>query len=428
MLDNTLEKGKALSNKEGAISNIQMLERDDGVVWKYMADVQGTNRRYMPSISRTGRIQCGCESGYWDPDTPCYHIYALAYSLPDIHKTKAIKYIRKDSVDESMGSARKEILQEKYIESTVDALNDMFGIQEDGETIAGGIPRETIVQLFGQPQSGKSIMMYQMGYDVMRNLGKGSNMLILDTEGGEVSWYSWKENFDRRFGMKKNDDESITEIVDVKQRYPDNGHPKLSCSPSGDADHNIYHLDVRTLERITRLVGKSAVINVSDDKKAKIETPHEHVNAQESTLGQFINKQGIDYVMFDSFTMPTEAMRSSQRKDRPARHNVQMWILQQFQAYASQNGITLLSSTHESKDKTNPKNPADAVGGKSIAHNTNFMVRIRHSGTPQSKYPDKRTLKLHRHPHRKPKENEYYLDLGDGGYRDITKEERERKR
>lgn len=363
--------------------------------------VPSNGRVHHCRVSFDGRRMCDCRGYYFHGS--CSHLVELVEDIPSQNAREALlNALDIDPENPNMTTQEHNLT----IKTTTEPFNRMMSPTDDPSHPMGGIPKKTGIGISGRPEAGKTTLSFQLGHEVMRVKGEGSNILLFDTEGSIHTYHGWADTFRNRYGL----DTSLTSVEPVVN----NGEVKtMRMERDPDADHQIFIMDVRELEKILAIHGRPGRVD-TEDGKMKIQPNGPHVSdIGDAPIGQFVFQNNIDYIAYDSITNPLEQFTNRQQ-DRPTRAKATAWWMLQAQALAEERDMVQAYITHLSKNPTNPYSRPDVLGGKNIKHQIKYSIYMRHDSD------NERELKLFRHPAKEPWEDSWYMDLQTGkGFVDI---------
>lgn len=350
-----------------------------------------------------GRRMCDCKGFYYRDH--CSHIDRLLDAVP----ARSTRQSLEDALEIDYKDNTNMALQEEdlCIPTSLMTFNEMMSPTGQMKGSLAGIPQKTGIGLCGKPQAGKTTLSFQLGHEVMRSKGEGSNMLLFDTEGSMHTYYSWMKTFQTRFGLD-------TEIVPVELDYRNGEVQNMTTDKDPDKDHHIFLLDVRNLPKIHALHGRPSKVN-TEDSKMKLEPNGEFPDdIRKTPMGQFVFQENIDYTVYDSITNPLEEFTNRQQ-DRPTRAKATAWWMLQAQSLAEERDMVQVFITHLSKNPTNPYDRPDILGGKNVKHQIKYSMYLREA------QDNERAMRLFRHPGKEPWTDEWFVDLQGGkGFVDIN--------
>lgn len=380
--EHVTEKGNRLA-AEGDVETIYLPDLIGGIV-------EGSDGMvHTPSIYFDGRRYCGCRGYWYSEDDVCSHIVATIESVvPEETRDRLYYGIRNGS----------PMTESQYVHTTLKPWNRMMST--DGDASGGGIPHRSPFALAGRYKAGKTILSYQLVFEALRNAG--GNALIVDTESSLDTYQDWQPTFESRYGI----DVNLTEI------YPTVRGDDVSWGDYGtdpDADHQIFVMDVRSLEDILTIHGRPMRMDTSGGKM-QIMPNGDFDRALDSPIGKFVRSKDIEMVVYDSISNPLEIFTNRQ-PDRPARAKATNWWLLPAQEIAQKERTMQVYVTHLTKNPSQQSDRPEILGGKAVGHQTKYQVYLREA------HKNLRALKLFRHPSREPWTDTYWMDLRTGeGY------------
>jgi hypothetical protein len=264
-------------------------------------------------------------------------------------------------------------LELKPVSSSLNGINSLIS----------GYFKKCPLAFFGPPKSGKSILCFQDGLYVAKQVG--SNLLYIDTEGaGPVFLKLWEEVFRKRFSLSST---------------------------------KVFYLDLRRVEDILDAHGYKTEMKIS--KGGKIDVIYK--GDSENKIAKLIEKENIGVVVYDSMSNPLKIAFPGGRMNRPARADaIDMWLNAIHFNSLDYNLVTFVVH-HRSIDPTNPFAEPFVVGGDTILYNFKVILYLS-----QRKYRPQLTVRdvhLYRFFNEKEWSKAASINLTEEGYFDVSQEE-----
>lgn len=351
-------------------------------------------------IWRDGRRICDCQGFFYHDESRCSHLRALALSVPIDEIRESLMDSLRQPIEEPDMSVRMNIDTAK---TSIDAINEAMAPKGEGTNSEhAGLQVGEAVAFVARPKTGKTLLTYQLGFEVLNSMGEG-NALFFDTEGTKTLYEHWARRMAKRFDMD-------IALVEVNPRVNEGMTQVLQFEYDDyfedEPDHTFYIMDVRDLEKILCIHGRPASIS-TDDGKMKLEPKDEGFEGDviDTPIGGFVSNNDIQYMAYDSVTNPLEVFTNRQQ-DRPTRAKATSWWMLRMQELAEQYSMVVTFITHLSKNPTNPYATPDMIGGKNLKHQAKFWVYMR-----GAKGENQRTIEMMRHPSRPTKEKSWTLEI-----------------
>ncbi len=323
------------------------------------------------------------------------------------------------------------MMVERYIVRSIPRLNTFFG---------GGIPKESMVHLYGPFQSGKTLLVYQLLYElVYQGLG---NALYIDTEASFRSNFSDTvgRRFEERFGKG-------VRLCDVKlsRSVLMRGGKKLGVSEfkrelAAILDDLGILYDIEDLSDAVRLFTRKVDL-VSDERGKKIIYLLDGVDLAlalkildieaevgrkgektevkikglsdpvTSPLAKFIRKYRVSFLVIDSMGMLVKGLAVS-LSDLPARAVVTNLIIGSLIRLASIYGLVVIATNHESRNPTG-KGFHSFYGGNAFGYGFKYSLYLSKLGKGLRRLVAERSPIL-------PEYSEYIdLKIGEDGFYEV---------
>lgn len=241
----------------------------------------------------------------------------------------------------------------EYIKSNLEAINKLIG----------GIPIGTGTMIMGQHTAGKTLLILQIIFDII----KKGNVLLIDSEGNKHSFEPWMNTFKTRF-------DTDIQIVDLAF------DSKVELTPK-EFDKNkpiVFIADITGIHEMLTFHGRQCEFKISEGGKLEL-TPVDGgylYDVSLSPIAKFIAKNNIKGVIYDSISMPACDFLSS-RQNAPARSDaIKTWLSVAMQLGIKHN-IAFIGTSHITKDPTNKYDRVDHYGGKAVAHVFKFVLLLK---------------------------------------------------
>lgn len=315
----------------------------------------------------------------------------------------------------------------RFIIDSIPRLNEIF---------MGGLREESLIHVFGQFQSGKSLLTIQLLYEMV---GKGfGNSLYLDTEASIINnfsenWMDWfKERFrnevkmtrvrvdrfssrsrERRKTAKEVAAALIEVLSDLKIKVEENLVdrvvelllPYIELTPMETGRNMIYVLDGVSIDLALNILNIKADIKRKGDKMdVKI---LEYGDVESSPLSTFIHKYKVKFMVLDSLGNLFKPIQGG-LQDLPARAGLISLVLNSFMRLASRHKLIIFVLNHESRNPA--KGNYTFYGGSSVGYGFKYSLYLRRLGE------SKRELIVYRAPHLPDGRWRIKLIIKEGGF------------
>lgn len=355
---------------------------------------------------------CSCKYFFYR-DGMCSHLVALS-----IYNKEYNKYMQRFLKGVKMIP--------KYIPTSLTSINELMG----------GLPRGSAIGVYGTPASGKSIMTIQMLFEIIKYYKTLSeekkdksllkNCLIIDTEGGSYTIDGWHKILNKRYGLN-------TSLVYVKMAIETRKVGKgeslkvvLKYTPKKFITPAIFVLDIRSVEKLLQLVGRSASLTMSNSGKIGLE-PNNKLwvkDINQAPLSKLIRENNIKGMVIDSVTYPTLEF-GMERTNFPVRAEAIAWMMSSLNNITEENGLISFIVSHETSDPVDQYTTPEIVGGKALKHSLKFTIYMSGKATSKTPHTDNsnrtkatREVWMKRHPSRPPMSMYRYIELTPRGYVD----------
>jgi len=280
----------------------------------------------------------------------------------------------------------KEITKLAEVRDNMETVNTPISIKGMNSVLQGGIPKGTLLGLYGSPQSGKTTTGIWSNFDLMKETGK--NLLYIDTESGIATQFL--PILVKRYNKRNGTDFGIKHSkIDFKTWLgtPTDNIPYRDITDT-DKEQYIRVVDVPNIYQLLLFVGRPANIDLASNKPSlKLRNENLFQFIWESPMGKLLDGQldgGDEYLGFvlDSFTNVMKIF-GSETQNFPVRDTAQSIVLSQLSELLSENfemyGTVIV---HASKPPADVSAKPKPVGGKSVGHAFKYIVQF---SSPKSK-------------------------------------------
>lgn len=352
---------------------------------KIVGEVRGrSSLMYVCSVLDTGEFLCSCPGQAAHSTKLCSHLTATLLVVDNED------YVRRVTRKMFQGEVDSVFQPTDIFETSITGMNQL---------LKGGIPRQCLFGLYGLYKAGKTILVYQLAWEVMATTGV--NALMIDTESDYLkpdAFPIWASRFNERFGIAvqlvkvtchprfgtKSDERK--KIKDIKFKYyPENF----------DRDRQtVFVLDEGKFEVLIALFGKPVAPRVKGGKidLMPMDTSIYVFFIQRSLIGQFVEKHKIQFLSIDSMTRPFAAFHGG-RVNYPVRNEGEnLWFAQVDELIKAYDMVCVC--THkQTKNPTSQYDRPEPKGGKAVGHWFKRMLHLNKIGKSV-----KRRLKVYRVP------------------------------
>jgi len=320
----------------------------------------------------------------------------------------------------------------------------------------GGLPRASLVQLFGLKALGKSILSFQTA---VKNLSEGRSSVIVDTELGYVNNVvpHWLKPLGERFGCKAKvvkadvrktfedakkrksseaylreafasalrqlqltpSDQQLTEALNVFA-------PNLELTTEKEEGPCIYVVEVPNLVDLLAIHGVRVEIMVSEGGRVEVRLqPHGLTDPRFSPLGRFVEQRKATFAVYDSISAPMKAVFAG-TQDLPARSSSLALLLGQVQRMCNAMELSVLAINHIT---VHPINPAwsHPYGGLIVGYDFKYVFHLEKAPAdskledvpltnPAAKGRGNRLVWAYRHPRLEEYGSACLLRLDENGF------------
>ena len=215
------------------------------------------------------------------------------------------------------------------------------------ELVDGGLTPNEMLFLFGGPNSGKSLLAYQLACQY--------NSVVINTEIGDPKAFSefLQPRFEKRF------------------RQP-------------------FQLNCRSLYSLANVLGLDIqlITKGQEGKAGKVES--NITTTEKFPVLEYIKQHKCDILVLDSITTPIKGAMGSARQNFGARADVISRILGQLSLILDETNVAIVVVSHQSQDKANKFDEGRIWGGDTLAYNAKYVLQLR---TPNFKVEtDAKTL------------------------------------
>lgn len=353
---------------------------------------------YTPLICN-GIMSCGCKHMFYNLK-PCSHLYALLNSNE--------QYINKYIIGDKM--------RPRFAKTKLRAIRRLIK----------GIPVGSPLGMYGSPEAGKTTLAIQLMFELLSKRKTHKNGIIIDTEGSSFTISEWLDVFNERYDLGA---EVVFVTFDVVEKAVGRGYSKkieMIYDPPKFNSPSIFVFDVRNVEDLLTLIGKSSSLSIS--QKGKIDLVPDSklfkTDFKESILFDVIEKYNIKAMCLDSISYPLQAFGMS-RSNFPARAQAANWIMSAVHNISERLELCSFVIAHQTLDPADTYSKPEFTGGKAVLHALKFILyisAIATSHTPKTDVPNRskadRELWNKRHPSKPPFGMYQMLTLTDEGFVD----------
>lgn len=297
----------------------------------------------------------------------------------------------------------------EYVETDLDNLN----------SLTGGLPKGSLLGIYGQATSGKTILTTQAAWNTMKT--RDGNALIIDTEGSLPTHREWAERFNDRYDL----DVSVDTVI----ANTGSGQPSLKAEQDSDGS-SLYVVALSDIQDILALHGREAKITASGNKMDLERGGSWSADPAESPIAEWCQAHDVVFTAYDSVTMPLTIFGSGQQ-NFPARSMATQWWMLTAQFLAQRLDLVSVCTMHRTASPSG-FDRAQATGGKAVLHNLKTLLYLehksdndKHSPSPPTKFPRDndhgRYVWLARHPSRPEWERCVLLNIGSEGFEDYER-------
>ena len=214
----------------------------------------------------------------------------------------------------------------------------------------GGLSPGEVLFVFGDPNSGKSLLAYQLGCQ--------HKSICINTEVGTPN------EFD----------------AFLKPRF-------------GKDFHQPVTLNKRSITSLMNVLGLDINLVTKSQVEGKIgKTECEIQGAKTFPILEYLTKYNSELLILDSLTTPVKGAIGSARQNFGARANITSRIMGQLATILDKLDIAIIVTAHQSQDKTNKYDEGKMWGGESLGYYAKYVLQIK---TPMFKIetPDKTLYK-----------------------------------
>ena len=289
------------------------------------------------------------------------------------------------------------------------------GIPKLDQLLQGGLPAGTMNQIFGTRMVGKTILIYQLAFNYLKQ--EQRSILYLDTELGfnkSIQPY-WYPVFAQQTGQqppihnikterhalkKRNRKAQETEIrtalqaglteTDIKytkqqlEAATQVFLPHIEIHAPPEEKPTIYILEQTPVQDILATHGIQASIQISEGGRVETRAqPGTQLDIRQTPIGQFVEEHNIGLVIYDSISAPMKATFVG-LQDLPGRAASQNLWFGQAQKAANIYNLTIIATSHESIDPITRQRKY--YGGGPVGFDFKYAYHLqRHYHTSKSK-------------------------------------------
>ena len=215
------------------------------------------------------------------------------------------------------------------------------------ELVDGGLTPNEMLFLFGGPNSGKSLLAYQLACQY--------NSVLINTEIGDPKAFNvfLQPRFEKQF-------------------------------------HQPFLLNCRSLYSLANVLGLNVqlITKGEDGKAGKVES--NITTTEKFPVLEYIKQHKSQLLVLDSITTPIKGAIGSARQNFGARADVISRILGQLSLILDETNVAIVIVAHQSQDKANKFDEGRIWGGDTLAYNAKYILQLR---TPHFKVEtDSKTL------------------------------------
>ncbi len=283
-------------------------------------------------------------------------------------------------------------MSRRYLIRSIPRLNEFF---------MGGVGEGTMTHIYGRYQSGKSLLTLQILYEWVS--GGVGNALVIDSEHSFLDNFgeTWMDRFSQRFstkvqlskvsktkysvkgGKKRFLSEVRNILIDV---FEDLGIevdpaylkkvleyllPKQELRPNGSGDRTIYVYEARGIEDYASLLGLNATLKPGNKMTV---SASRSVDPELSPLAKFVEEYNVKFLFIDSLGGLLKNYVFS-LQDYPARAALLNMILHTTASIASEYGLVVFVSNHESRAPTS--NFTSFYGGSPVGYGFKYSLYMK---------------------------------------------------
>jgi len=297
---------------------------------------------HLVEVTDAGEYSCDCEDALYRKRI-CKHVVKVL--LDPRNRDIAEEFLRAVMGGKKAG---------KFVKFHSSGLKEI-------DKISMGIPEGYLIALFGPPESGKTILAYQIMGNVIK--GKG-NLLVLDTERAYPMYEMWLDKFFDGYDIH---------IVELGKKLPQGNY--------------VYVYQVEDIVELLSLHGKSARVKVSD--KGKVELVPDKgwtISIRDTAIYELCENGNVAGIIYDSVTEPVEEFGTAQQ-NLGARNQAYKWVLTTASKLVESRKMFGIAIFHETVNPTNPRDPPKIKGGTGVKYNIKmalYISRDRTSHTPKT--------------------------------------------
>ena len=379
---------------------------------------------YSPYVTADGSYYCDCK-GYEATDAICSHILAI------MRKAMMLQFDISLWINGLNGRYNESDFMKVY-ETSVEGYNNMFGGLQAGRYISG---------IVAPPEVGKSYLAATFAVDMV--LDHKKNALIIDTEGGFTP--EWIDAI-----LKDRGQEGAINVEFVKWRvkvgqnalmteptYENTARTEIEYKASIGQFHNymkkidadkptIFVYDARHLVQIMPFFGRPLKFKVKGGVIEPMDTG-DLMPIWECPVGLLVELYNIGYVCLDSLSAPVESFFTGGQINYRTRAKATQALLGRAQDLVDENEIVFMITAHASVGHANPYGEPKIVGGKSVLHNTKYvLIMEKYGGKAVAKkagvnWRNLRKGRIFRHPLKTPFDEECSLQTTAAGVKDFDR-------
>jgi len=308
---------------------------------EYQGQINKEDQTYELSIDFSeGKMTCSCADYTYREGIICKHLLALLNRISE-ENIKDLQHFLKTIHRDGTFVPKYDDFSDHYLSTECQAFDKMFG---------GGIPRGKISGVYGEPNTGKSILCHQISARIWEEYEK--EIFYIDTErkmkGPDGRKYQkWmRDRFDIP-AFKIN----YFEAPDIKEL-----------------------MDLFGWELALKYSEIEEEEDPSETKGAKMDSLL--MNKGNNTVREEMEKWDYGIIILDSATDPVEGIMGSDRSNFPARHPLNVRIGKCLRNIAVDFEIPAFITAHLSKD-VSPWSATSPKGGRGFGYGVPYWAYLK---------------------------------------------------
>jgi len=227
----------------------------------------------------------------------------------------------------------------KFVETGCKTIDDMLG---------GGIPYSIVTALFGEPESGKSLLGHGAGLANIEKTGK--NTILIETEGlrdYDIRLLHYK--FMKRYNLDKS-------TVDSKYNIR----------------HTLGDIQLLSIQKLLQMFGYMATFEISKNGKYSVKFQNCTPTIKEKEL------QDTSMIILDSLTKPIKDSVGSETQNLPARAQLVERLFGKMYHIAKLYDIAVIVIHHATINPIMPfgRDLGKPYGGNPILYNSKYALEL----------------------------------------------------